>query len=393
MLRALGGLALVGAVGLLVACGGPDGVRLVEDRTPKKLSDWGVLQKRGGSLQLADGVLPYELNTSLFTDYAHKLRTVWMPEGALASVGDEGRIEFPEGTILSKTFYYPLAASTDGAAAGGGVVHARRSKQLNLDWRQDGLSLADNHLVETRILVRRPTGWLTLPYVWNEEQTEASLEIIGAESRVELVSDDGNSEPFLYIVPDANQCSGCHVTNHTLGRPEPIGPKLRHLNREVTVLGATLNQLELWGQRGFLPAIDAQSAPRVVEALDSEAGTIDERARAYLDINCGHCHNAKGPADTSGLFLDASIDEARRLGACKPPIAAGRGSGDRLVSIHPGQSGKSIMPYRMNSTDPGIAMPELGRSTVHREGVELISQWIDSLAGDCSPALGVAAGL
>ena len=37
---------------------------------------------------------------------------------------------------------------------------------------------------------------------------------------------------------------------------------------------------------------------------------------------------------------------------------------------------KSILIHRMKSLDPGVAMPELGRSTVHQEGTELLEKWI-----------------
>ena len=100
------------------------------------------------------------------------------------------------------------------------------------------------------------------------------------------------------------------------------------------------------------------------------------RAHAYLDINCGHCHNRRGPADTSGLALDASETSRVALGLCKSPIAAGRGTGDRRFAIVPGQPDESITVYRMGSTEPGSMMPELGRSLAHDAGVELIRRWI-----------------
>jgi hypothetical protein len=37
----------------------------------------------------------------------------------------------------------------------------------------------------------------------------------------------------------------------------------------------------------------------------------------------------------------------------------------------------------MNSNDPKVAMPELGRSVVHQEGLALIEAWIRSLPGSC----------
>ena len=109
------------------------------------------------------------------------------------------------------------------------------------------------------------------------------------------------------------------------------------------------------------------------------------RARAYLDINCGHCHNPKGPGNTSGLWLDAATQEPLRLGRCKLPIAAGKGTGDFSHDIVPGQPDASILSYRMASKDPSAMMPELGRSVVHVEGVQLIRDWIASMRGTCDP--------
>jgi hypothetical protein len=111
---------------------------------------------------------------------------------------------------------------------------------------------------------------------------------------------------------------------------------------------------------------------------------LDARARAYLDINCGHCHNAKGAANTTALTLDIATPEDRHLGICKPPVAAGRGTGDHFFDIVPGKPGDSILPFRMESAEPGVMMPELGRSTVHREGLELIRAWIAAQQGSCS---------
>ena len=71
------------------------------------------------------------------------------------------------------------------------------------------------------------------------------------------------------------------------------------------------------------------------------------------------------------------------LGQCKPPIAAGRGSGGHLYSIVPGHADESILRFRLATNDPGMMMPELGRSLVHKEGLALINGWINSLEGQC----------
>jgi hypothetical protein len=100
---------------------------------------------------------------------------------------------------------------------------------------------------------------------------------------------------------------------------------------------------------------------------------------AYLDINCSHCHQAIGPASTSGLFLEFDQKEPMKLGIMKTPVAAGNGAGAFDYDIVPGKADESILTFRMNSTEVGIAMPELGRTTIHQEGVELIREWINSM--------------
>jgi hypothetical protein len=141
-------------------------------------------------------------------------------------------------------------------------------------------------------------------------------------------------------------------------------------------------QLSHWADSGILDGVPASPPVGVRWAAPGDA-TLAERAAAYLDANCAHCHNARGPADTSGLDLAIGAPVDRRYGVCKPPVAVGRGSGDRPYDIYPGRPDDSILLFRMEHTDPAIAMPELGRSTVHREGVLLIRDWIAALRGDC----------
>ena len=329
--------------------------------------------------------MPYTLNSALFTDYAQKLRTVWMPEGTTARYGEDS-FEFPVGTVLSKTFYYP----TEDRPAGqnGSVLLARAPETVAVSSVESGsgLDLSRVRLLETRLLVKRDTGWVALPYVWNADQTDATLEVAGTIERVHLLTSSGEAvldgaDEVPYIVPDANQCAGCHATDHTAGDVLPVGPRARHLNRDFPYADGSANQLERWLEAGYLDRVPSD-APRLADWKD-ETLPLDERARAYLDINCGHCHNPNGPADTSGLFLDVDTMDKRQLGVCKPPVAAGRGSGDLFVAIEPGKPDESIMTFRMASIDPGEAMPELGRSTVHKEGVDLIRQWIASLDPGC----------
>jgi uncharacterized repeat protein (TIGR03806 family) len=253
------------------------------------------------------------------------------------------------------------------------------------------LDLTEARLIETRLLVRRDYGWQALPYIWNEEQTEARLFRIGGQVELTLASAHRSDETINYFVPNVNQCANCHETNTSDGLGlRPIGPKARHLNRDMTYFDQTANQLTYWADHDILDGMpELESVPANFAVGDVSSLTLselDSAARAYIDINCAHCHSRTGQADTSALFLapDEMVDA--NFGVCKPPIAAGRGTGHRRYVLVPGQSAESIFVYRMNSTEPDIMMPELGRSSIHHDGVALIERWIDEMAVSCGLA-------
>ena len=365
-----GWLLLISA--LLAACEQPRTPLYLPsgENYPEKLSEWGVLQQRDGRLQPVEGVLPYDLNTPLFTDYAHKLRTIWMPSGTNTRYG-EARFDYPVGTVLSKTFYYPRDAQ-------GRLL---RSEQHSAE----AVELERVRLIETRILLHQEQGWVALPYVWDGDQREATLDWAGASFELELHDERGEVLAVDYQVPDANQCAGCHEEQAGKG-PQPLGPKARHLNRDFAYADGTANQLQRWQSAGFLQGVPADMADVPRNALwgaPREGESLETRARSYLDANCAHCHNPQGPGRTSGLYLDSDTPLSIAYGLCKQPVAAGKGSGDRLVDIHPGAPEKSVLSFRLHSTDPSIMMPELGRSSSHREGLEVIDRWIASLDGEC----------
>ncbi len=369
MLRCL--MACLSAL-LLSSCGQSPTFAPVQfhaDGMPATLSEWNLLRVADGRLQLNEGVLPYDLNTPLFTDYAHKLRTVWMPAGTSAHYTPDTALDFPVGTIISKTFYYPRGEN--------GAVLRNEDKAEGI--RDNGLSMTAVRLIETRLLIHRQNGWVALPYVWNEAQTEARLMRGGDIVPLQLVSEDGSARNFEYQIPDQNQCAGCHGVDTKSRAVLPIGPKARHLNRTVTYADGSADQLTHWAAAGYLDGLpDAASRPRDA-VWNHDDAPLQARARAYLDINCGHCHNPKGAANTSGMWLDAATVDPLRLGRCKLPIAAGRGTGGLAHGIVPGNADASILAYRMGSEDPSVMMPELGRSTAHEEGVALIRDWIDAM--------------
>lgn len=317
----------------------------------KNLSEYGFFKGQLRVLNPSRGLVLYEPSSSLFTDYAFKSRYIWMPEGTSVSIKKDvgGSFEFPDQTIIIKNFYYPL------------------------DFRnQEG----EKRIIETRLMVKRQGIWEAFPYIWKDNQTEAEYKVVGAEKEVNWTDLSGNEQVINYIVPNKNQCKSCHNENEVM---VPIGVKAKYLNHAIQFGEESKNQLVKWSETGFLRDIqDLNHYPAMVDYNDASQ-PLELRAKAYLDINCAHCHRAEGPASTSGLFLDYEETDPMKLGVYKTPVAAGFGAGSFKYAIYPGKADESIMTFRMSTNKVGAAMPELGRVSVHEEGVELIREWINGM--------------
>lgn len=322
---------------------------LLQSKRPQKvLSAYGLFSD-GAQQVPTPGVVPYDLQVPLFTDYAEKYRFVYVPEGQSAAYHDTEVFDFPVGSVLVKTFAYPA------------------------DLRKPDENV---RLIETRLLIHQEAGWNAWAYVWNEDQSDAVLKVAGKVLPLDFINLAGEAQSINYVVPNKNQCKGCHSYDRAV---TPIGPKARNLNKGFAYSGGAENQLIHWSEAGVLAGAPAHDQIPSLPAMDDGSAALDSRARAYLDINCAHCHRAEGPGSTSGLFLTYGEQSAVTWGYEKRPVAAGRGSGGFTYDIAPGNADESILLYRMLSTDPGIMMPEVGRTLAHEEGVKLIRDWINSL--------------
>jgi uncharacterized repeat protein (TIGR03806 family) len=321
---------------------------LLADRPAPRLSDYGLFIDAAARRPNA-GVTPYGLNTPLFSDYAEKFRFVYLPPGAKARYREAGVLDLPVGAALIKTFAFPA------------------------DFRRPDEKV---RYIETRLLIHKPDGWTAQAYVWNAEQTEAVLKRAGARVPVSFIDGQGRARNVDYAVPNQNQCKECHQLDKAL---LPIGPKARNLNGDFRYADGAENQLAHWTRLGLLAdAPKPTEAPRTPR-WDDPAEPLESRARAYLDGNCAHCHNPRGVASNSGLFLDLEETRPVAIGVGKHPVAAGRGAGDLAADIVPGHPEASILAYRMASTEPGVMMPELGRALTHEEGLALIRAWIKAM--------------
>jgi uncharacterized repeat protein (TIGR03806 family) len=276
--------------------------------------------------QPVPAMIPYEVNAELWSDGAAKDRFFAIPDGTTITVNADGDFDFPNGSVLAKTFW----------------LGGKR--------------------IETRLFMRHMDGtWAGYSYEWNDQETEATL-LPGAKSRVV------GTQTWHY--PSRAQCLACH----TAVAGSTLGPELAQLNRTITYpTGRVRNQLSTLEGLGFLSAPLPATLPR----LESPFGTgpLEDRARAYLHANCSGCHRmgaGQGPADFRWQLRFMQTNTCNAL-----PQQGDLGiTGARLIV--PGSPATSLVSVRMHALDAS-RMPSLGTSVVDAQGTALIDQWISSL--------------
>jgi hypothetical protein len=192
------------------------------------------------------------------------------------------------------------------------------------------------------------------------------------------VDDGGTLRNVIYRIPAQAECQTCHKK---YGLPVPIGVKPQNLNSTYAYADGPMNQLAKWQARDYLqPGLPATIAT-VAKWDDPTVDTLD-RVRAYVDMNCSHCHSAGGHCDYRPMrFAWHETDLLVNLGVCVPPD-------DPLLPqyihiVDAGNIDRSMLYYRISSTDEAVRMPLLGRTLVHEEAVQLIGAWITSLDPPC----------
>ncbi|MFB6264046.1 MAG: SO2930 family diheme c-type cytochrome, partial [Bradymonadaceae bacterium] len=301
-------------------------------------------------LEPSKGVYPYGVRSKLYSDESDKFRFIVPPEGETIDYDDRQMWSFPDGTIIVKTFYFPHDARNPS--------EGRR-------------------LLETRLMMKEEGKWKPRVYLWNEKETKAERWRIGTDREVTWTNEEGKEVTTNYRVPSENKCKSCHQRGNVI---ELLGPRTRQLNRPFEYASGKQNQIRRFAEAGLLDdepgSVD--DLPKLADPKNEEL-PIEARARAYLEGNCAHCHDPKGGASNSGLFLGIEQEDPNKLGVCKRTVAAGAGTGGHEFDIVPGHPEKSIMIFRMKSSDPEIKMPELPLRTVDTFGVKVVSEWIRSM--------------
>jgi len=313
-----------------------------------KLSEYKFFVGEMKNLEPALKVLPYDLNSSLFTDYALKKRFVWMPEGYQATYTTDGEVlNFPTGAVLIKNFYYE------------NVMPANTTR-----------------IIETRLMIKKADGWIFATYVWNDAQTEAFLDMNGGTTTVTWIQ-DGEETSVNYVIPTGNNCTTCHNKNNTY---TPIGTKPQNLFKDLHYATGVQNQLAKWKAEGYLNSY-AQNTTATLNWED-ESKSLDLRARSYLDINCAHCHTPGGDCDDMPLNLAfTTTTNPVNLGVCVEPHDFVSGNQTYIIAAQ--NSPMSLLYFKMQTTLQAEMMPPIGRTSTHYEATALIKQWIDAMENPC----------
>ncbi len=314
------------------------------------LSMYNFFQGDMAELEPVHGVLPYDVITPLFSDYALKKRFIWMPLGVQGTyAGDDAVLDLPNSTVLIKSFRY------ENVQPGNGTRH-----------------------IETRLIFKRNGGWEFANYVWNEEQSEAQLDLTGIFTPVSWTDPSGIQRDVNYRIPSAAECVTCHRKD---SEPIPIGLKPQNLSLMRPYADGVMDQLAKWTSVGYLAPGTPSSIDKVAR-WDDPGAVLDERVRAYLDMNCSHCHSQGSYCDYRPMrFAWTETDDPVNLGICVPPDDILQPALTHIVSR--GNLARSMLHYRLSSTDESVRMPLLGRSLVHEEGLDLVEQWINSLSPAC----------
>jgi len=303
-------------------------------------------------LKPAVGLLLYKPASELFTDYAQKSRYVWMPKNTKATyVSDHEVLELPVGAVLIKNFFY------------------HRVQPSNT-----------TRIVETRLMIRKESGWIFAEYVWNDEQTDAILQMTGSTTPITWTDENNVTRSITYKIPKESECLLCHGVNLV---PHPIGIKPQNLNYNLAYSTRTTNQLDKWVSTGYLENnLPERSNISSIIDYTKNSQPLNLRIRSYFDINCAHCHRDGGTADFPGLRLRFEFNQTTsiaKMGACMSPYHFMPGYTGQLVI--PGNAIASGLYGRLSTNDPNFRMPFVGRSILHQEAIDLVGEWINSLQG------------
>jgi uncharacterized repeat protein (TIGR03806 family) len=337
---------------------------------PRRLSETGLFRSVKGHVT-EPALIPYSVNSPLWSDNAHKERFMALPGVSQIDFVAEGAWRFPEGAVLVKTFSLDLEP--------GNALSRKR--------------------IETRLLVTQQNEWVGYTYLWNEDETEATLvDAAGADKTFvirNVQAPDGRREQVWHY-PSRAECMVCHSRAAAF----VLGLSTLQMNRQHDYGGVLANQLRTLDHQGIFrvpvadqdgaePARPGLIAPQVERLMyepeeylalpnpDDESAGLEQRVRSYLHANCAQCHVAAGGGNAAlELGFTTGRDKTRMIDIV--PLHDKLGLEDAKL-IAPGSPRRSVLLHRLSRRGRG-QMPPLATSIVDEAGVKLLREWIESLA-------------
>lgn len=333
------------------------------DAFPKTLSETGLFESVRDH-RVAAGVVPYSIRAEPWMDGATAERFIALPGDRQLGIHQSSNVQvgyikdtwsFPNDTVLMKTIWLQTEP--------GNPVTSRR--------------------LETQILHFDVDTWRAYDFIWNDEQTEAVLAEDRASERQVTVRDPSapnGSRQQTWRFSSRTECLLCHTTRG--GSIYGFNPP--QLDREHQYGAVSDNQLRTLRHIGLFTGVAKEPGQKIVNPYD-EKEQLEARARAYLHINCAHCHR-RGGGGTAAMDVQyhLKLDKTNLLDQRPTQGTFGIHSAQVLAS---GDPSHSVLYYRMAKVGRG-RMPYLGSSEVDSRGLKLMHEWIEALGNSTrtSPA-------
>lgn len=336
---------------------------------PRKLSDSGLFADVARH-ELEQGVIPYSVNSPLWSDGTFKSRAFAVPHDAgedgnppkIGLAGNRGW-NFPDQTVLIKSFAMEMVE---------GEPASRR-------W------------IETRFMHREQNEWVGYSYRWNKGQTDATLvDKSGADITFQVQTADGSTVERKWRYPSRAECMVCHsrAANYVLGLSTPQ----MNRNHDYSSIGGKVdNQLRTLEHLGFFKLrrkggkdapFTADDHPQLADPYD-ESEPLADRALSYLHSNCAQCHVAAGGGNSQMILSFGTATEKQNL-INADPLHDRFGIADAKL-VAPGSPERSLLLQRIARRGRG-QMPQLATSLVDRQAVALFKEWIAGLSAEAEEA-------
>jgi len=322
---------------------------------PPLLSQTGAFSDLA-TLTPSAGVVPYGVNAPLWSDAAAKARWIALPNDGnhntpaeKISFTPEANWVFPNGTVFIK--HFELATDENNPS-----VH---------------------HRLETRFVIMPAIGEpYGVTYKWRPDGSDADLMATGLDEVIDITTAGGGTRQQTWTYPSRGECKICHNGNADY----VLGVKTQQLNGDYTypLTGRTANQLETWGALGwFDTGYRADLVPWMLKShhVAENTASLTDRVRSYLDSNCSQCHQPNGVRAYFDARYTTPIDEQ---GLINGELETSYGHPDNRVIV-PGHPEHSIMLTRLSSVAE-LRMPPIAKHLVDPSAVQLMTDWINSLA-------------